>query len=169
MRGSPGVARHVHFAASARQSWAIAAGEERDMGTMRWQPAWWNDTHDSAWDRVKEAVRRDWEQTKQDLHIKGGHELNQKIDDTVNQARGKEEIPPYDKPNPPKIIGEWNDLELPIEYGYGARTAYGSRYTGWTRELEDTLEREWKAGEAKSGRPWRDVREAVRRGYEYRH
>ena len=49
------------------------------MATMKWQPAWWNDNHASAWDRVKEAMRRDWEQTKHDLHIKGGHELNQDI------------------------------------------------------------------------------------------
>ena len=46
------------------------------MGTMKWQPAWWNEGHASAWDRVKEAMRRDWEQTKQDMKMKGGHELN---------------------------------------------------------------------------------------------
>ena len=44
------------------------------MGTMIWQPAWWKEEHAGAWDRVKEAMRRDWEQTRHDLHVKGGHE-----------------------------------------------------------------------------------------------
>lgn len=139
------------------------------MGTMKWQPAWWNETHESAWERVKEAMRRDWEQTKHDLHVAGGHELNQSVGDTVKQASGSEAIPPIDKANPPKVIGEWNDIELPMEYGYGARTNYGKMHTGWTKELEDTLQREWESGRARTGRSWNDVRDVVRRGYEYRH
>ncbi len=31
------------------------------------RPQWWTDQHTSTWDRVKEALRRDWEQTKADL------------------------------------------------------------------------------------------------------
>jgi len=138
------------------------------MGTMRWQPPWWNAGHASAWERVKESMRRDWEQTKHDLHVKGGHELNQQIGDTVKQAAGKEAIPPHDRPNPPKVIGDWDDVELPLEYGYTARANYGATYTTWSPELENTLKNEWESGRAATGRDWGDVRDHVRRGYEYR-
>ena len=136
------------------------------MGTMKWQPKWWNDEHASAWDRVKEAMRRDWEQTRHDLHIKGGHELNQDVGDTVKQAAGKEAIPHDDRPNPPKVIGTWDDAELPLEYGYGARTKYGT--TAWSSDVEDTLRNEWESGKATTGRDWTAVRDDVRRGYEFR-
>jgi hypothetical protein len=138
------------------------------MGTMRWQPPWWNDQHANSWERVKEAMRRDWEQTKQDLHVKGGHELNQNVGDTVKQAAGKEAIPPADKANPPKVIGEWNDVELPYQYGFGARDKYGSQHTAWSRELEDTLRKEWDTGRDLTHKDWDDVKGYVRRGYEYR-
>jgi hypothetical protein len=138
------------------------------MGTMQWQPAWHTDQHVTAWDRVKEAMRRDWEQTKKDLHLKGGHELNQGVGDTVKQAQGKEAIPDNDKANPPKVIGDWNDVELPVEYGYSARSQYGAKHTGWSRELETTLKDEWETGKAKTGRAWDDVRDHVKRGYEYK-
>jgi len=140
------------------------------MGTMRWQPPWWNEQHASAWDRVKEAMRRDWEQTKQDVHAKGGHELNQQVGDTVKQAAGKEAIPPIDRANPPKVIGDakWDEVELPMEYGFAARAKYGTTYNDWSPELEQTLRSEWDSGRAATGRDWRDVRDHVRRGFEYR-
>ncbi len=138
------------------------------MSATNWKPAWWTEDYDSGWDRAKEALRRDWEQTKHDLHLKGGHELNQGIADTVKQAAGKEEIPPNDRAIPPKVIGEWNDLELPTQYGYGARSKYGSQHTAWTTELESTLRSDWEEGREATGREWNDVREHVRRGFEYR-
>jgi hypothetical protein len=139
----------------------------RTMGTMKWQPAWWNEGHASAWDRVKEAMRRDWEQTKHDLHISGGHELNQGVGDTVKQASGKETIPSNDRPNPPKVIGEWNDVELPHQYGYAARDRYGSAHTAWSRDLEDTLKNEWESNR-EAHRRWEEVKGDVRRGYEFK-
>jgi hypothetical protein len=138
------------------------------MGTMKWQPAWWDDSSMSGWERAKEALRRDWEQTRHDLHIAGGHQLNQSASDTVKQASGKEPIPADDAPIPPRIIGDWNDIELPVEYGYGARSKYGKQHTAWSRDLEGTLQREWESGRAVTGRDWNEVREHVRRGYEYR-
>jgi hypothetical protein len=138
------------------------------MGTMKWQPAWFTDQHATAWDRVREAMRRDWEQTKQDLKMKGGHELNQGVGDTVKQAAGKEAIPSINNANPPKIIGDWNDIELPTEYGYAARSHY-KNHTAWTNELEDTLKSEWGTARDVTGRPWDDVRDHVRRGFEAKH
>ena len=137
------------------------------MGTMRWQPAWWNEGHASAWERVKEAMRRDWEQTKQDLHVSGGHELNQGVADTVKQASGKESIPADDRPNPPKVIGDWNDVELPLQYGYSARDRYGSSHTAWSRDLENTLKNEWESNRD-AHRKWEEVKTDVRRGYEFK-
>ena len=133
------------------------------MATMGWKPSWWRDErHGTAWDRVREAMRRDWEQTLHDVHIKGGHELNQKLGDTVKQMAGKEPMPPIDRPNPPKIVGDWSDVELPIGYGYGAHQEMGG---AWSDDVETRLRGEWERGRA--DRPWSDVRDYVRRGFEY--
>jgi hypothetical protein len=67
------------------------------------QPSWWTEErHGSAWGRVKEAMKRDWEQTKHDLRL-GGRELGQDVDDTVKQAAGKEAIPSRAVPNAPHM------------------------------------------------------------------
>jgi hypothetical protein len=51
-------------------------------------------------ERAKEALERDWEQTKADLPGREGTDLDQDVDDTVKQALGKEPIPPPGHPNP---------------------------------------------------------------------
>ena len=48
---------------------------------------------------VKDALKRDWEQTKHDFSKSKGRELHQDVGDTVKQAAGKEPIPPLDSPN----------------------------------------------------------------------
>lgn len=58
------------------------------------RPSWWNDQHTSDWDRVKEALRRDWEQTKADFKVDGAVDLNQNVADTVKQAVGEQPVPP---------------------------------------------------------------------------
>ena len=51
--------------------------------------------------RVKEALKRDLEQTKHDLTLgKKGEDLDQGVGDTVKQAIGKEPIPPRHIKNP---------------------------------------------------------------------
>ncbi len=137
------------------------------MGTMgKWRPAWWSEqVHGSAWERVREAMRRDWMQTKHDLHI-GGHEMNQSAADTVKQAIAKEHLPDINKANPPKVIGEWDEAEIPYGYGYAARRHFGANYPHWNDALENELEKEWTRGPA--GRDdWNSVRVLVQRGYEY--
>ena len=49
-------------------------------------------------EKVKEALKRDWEQTKHDLTRKGT-DLHQDVSDTVKQATGKEPIPAPSIPN----------------------------------------------------------------------
>ncbi len=124
------------------------------------QPSWFTSAHASAWDRAKEALRRDWDQTKHDLHL-GGHELNQKLEDTVSQTGGTEPIPPIDAPNPPKVIGRWEDAEVAIGFGYACRDHYGQRYPQWTSALESDIKADWKGKE-----PWDRVKLYVRHGYE---
>jgi len=48
---------------------------------------------------AKEALKRDWEQTKSDVPGLEGKDLDQDVDDTVKQATGKEPVPPADRPN----------------------------------------------------------------------
>ncbi|MGQ0506913.1 MAG: hypothetical protein ACT4TC_16505 [Myxococcaceae bacterium] len=50
-------------------------------------------------DRAKEALKRDWEQTKHDFNKKYGHDLDQSIGDTVRQATGSEPLPSGSLPN----------------------------------------------------------------------
>ncbi len=135
--------------------------------TATWQPSWWNQSHGSAWERIKEALKRDWEQTKQDLGLPHGHELNQDVTDTIKQAAGTEAIPPHDRPNPPKVIGSWDDAEGPIEYGYSARNSLGGDDPEWNDRIEEKLRAEWE-GSPDAGKPWRDVKGMVRHGYEYK-
>jgi hypothetical protein len=49
--------------------------------------------------KVKEALKRDWEQTKHDVSKKSGRDLDQDVGDTLKQATGKEPIPPAGVPN----------------------------------------------------------------------
>jgi len=134
----------------------------------RWYPLWWNESHDGTWERIKEAIRRDWEQTKHDLRLDGGHELNQGAADTVRQASGRQAIPENDRPNPPKVIGSWDEAELPIGYGYGARQKYGAKHPIWDDDLEATLRSEWESDKARTRQPWDDAKRLVRHGYEYK-
>jgi hypothetical protein len=139
-----------------------------------WHPTWYKDEHATSWERVKAAVLRDWEQTKHDLHLKGGHYLHQDATDTVKQAMGKESLPPYDQPNPQKVIGEiteeWDHVELPLEYGVAARQQYGKTYRNWDADLEKELQLEWESPKnpAAKAEKWDDVKQLVRHGYDYK-
>ena len=109
-------------------------------------PAWWTDEHSSRWERVKNAFRRDWEQTKYDLGSDQASDLQQSASDTFRQAAGKQPQRGFD------------DLEPAFRYGYGARSQYGS--SAWDADTERRL------GTDYPGDFQRD-REFVRRGYEY--
>ncbi len=137
------------------------------MSSVSWRPRWWDAQDLGAWDRIKEALRRDWEQTKHDLGQAGGHELNQGIVDTVKQAAGAEPIPADDRPIPPKVIGAWDEAEYPIGYGYTARRTFGQEHPTWNEGLELKLRAEWEARKDRELRPWDGVKGFVRYGYEH--
>lgn len=137
-------------------------------GTLlpKWTPQWWNNNYEMSWTRAKEALRRDLEQTKHDLGM-GGHELNQSVSNTVAQASGEEAIPDVNHLNPPRVIGSWDEAELPVGFGYGARLHYGATHPAWNDTIARTLESEWKAAHVATGRAWNDVVRDVRRGYDF--
>jgi hypothetical protein len=129
------------------------------------QPRWWNDSHTSAWDRAKEALRRDWEQTKADFQA-GGVDLHQDVDDTVKQAVGAEPIPPRGVPNVEDRVPSkpsWDEVEPAVRYGFGARYHYRD-HDDWNAEVESKLRADWS--EARSGSTWEQVKVHVRRGWD---
>jgi hypothetical protein len=124
-------------------------------------PSWWNKEHDSAWDRVKAAMKRDWEQTKSDLSAhKAGKDLDQGAGDTVRQAAGKEEIPAANSPTPSKQDRSWDDVEPTYRYAAGAHEQYGKVHPSWNDDLETKLSGEWK--QIEPNRPWDEVKSAAR-------
>jgi len=127
------------------------------------KPSWWTDAHSVTWDNVKDALHRDWDQTRRDLHL-GGHELNQTAGHTMAQATGAEPAPPNDVANPPVVIGRWEDSETAIGFGYAARMHYGERYPDWSPELARQLARDWKS----DSMPWKTFEIYVHHGYDAR-
>jgi hypothetical protein len=107
---------------------------------------------------VKEALRRDWEQTKVDLGGRGP-ELRQDIGDTVRQALGREAVPAPGEPNRDE---RWEEVEPAMRYGHGARQEHPEQVE-WNEELELQLRREWE--EMAPSRLWHDVRQFVHRGW----
>jgi hypothetical protein len=128
-----------------------------DLDVMQKNPKWWNNQHESAWERVKAAFKRDWDQTKHDM---SGRQPNtdQQVGDTVKQAAGKEAIPPRGKPN-------YEETEDAYRFGYGARSQYSNRFPRWDNSLEAQLERDWR--ETYGDRAWISYREAIRYGWDY--
>jgi hypothetical protein len=120
-------------------------------------PKWWNNEHESSWDRVRAAFKRDWDQTKHDF---GGNQpdTDQDVDDTVKQMAGKQAIPPRGQPT-------YEETEDAYRFGYGARSQYAKQYANWDNRLESQLEKDWR--ETYSDRDWTRYRDSIRRGWSY--
>ena len=112
-------------------------------------PTWWKEPHESAWTRVKDALKRDWEQTKNDLSRDAGQDLGQTAGKTVKEALGKE---PHGKD------AKWDEVEHAHRFGVGARR----QYPKWD---DKAMADEWTS--LKDGRKWEDVAPHVKRGFEY--
>lgn len=122
-------------------------------------PTWWTAENDSAWDHVKMAMKRDWDQTKHDM---GGNEpdTNQNVGHTVKQATGNEAIPPRSVPT-------YDDFETAHRFGYGARSKYGSIHADWDDELETSLKRDWEEIAPARKQTWAQDRTAIQYGWNY--
>ena len=104
-------------------------------------PAWWNSEISTGWDRAKEAMRRDWQQTKHDFDKKRGRDLGQGMGDTVSQAAGKSAIPARGVANPPEPM-DFDMAEPALRYGFAAATHYHA-HAVWNDALEAKLHKEW--------------------------
>ncbi len=111
------------------------------------------------WAPIKEALRRDWEQTKHDLGLKWAADLNQNVGNTIAQAVSVEPIPTRHVANQPDV---WSD-EAAIRFGYGCALSATYHQDEWNGSLERCLETDWHA--LATGRTWPDVRLAVRYGW----
>jgi hypothetical protein len=124
-------------------------------------PSWWTESHTKGWDRVKEAFRRDWEQTKADLSKTKGQELNQQVGDTVKQAVGAETIPAGGRPN---HAAGFEQVEQAYRYGHAARQQYGKGNSApWAPELEDRLEKEWTGLGANQS--WKEAKPSIEKAW----
>ena len=118
----------------------------------RADPSWWSEEHESAWERVKAAFRRDWQQTKHDF---GGDapNLNQDVPDTVGQAAGT-------RPIPPENVSNFEDNEPAYRFGYAAHRYHRTGFPEWNTELEQRLQADW-------GTDYDRYRTAIRQGWDY--
>lgn len=131
------------------------------------RPTWYSDADDSAWSRVKEAFRRDWQQTEHDFGA-DVPDLDQQVRDTVAQATGSKPIPPGNMPTPhaPKSTSSYQDRDEPdYRYGYAAYRHYVPQSDApddaWENS-EDTIRNKWN-----NPSEWEQRREAIRRGWDY--
>jgi hypothetical protein len=122
-------------------------------------PKWWTTENETAWDRVKLAFQRDWDQTKHDL---GGDEpdTRQTIGHTVKQAGGTETVPPRGEPT-------YEEFEPAYRFGYGARSKYGGDYVEWDDKLENQLKQEWEQIAPARKQTWMQDRAAIRYGWDF--
>lgn len=127
-------------------------------------PPWWGDYHRSAWERLMEALRRDWEQTKADLTASRGQDLHQGALDTVKQALGLSRIPLFtSEPTEHPVQDHWYHVHRAVRYGYGSYLQY-DEHEEWSGELESKLQAEWE--EMKSSHRWDSAREHVVAGWQ---
>lgn len=133
------------------------------------------DKHLAAWDRAKEALRRDWEQTLSDLSS-GGASLNQSAADTVKQATGAAPVPARQAKTHPDASAdvarqrgriadlrrEWGQVEPAVRYGYGARLEHDDDV--WDERVEGRLMIGWE--EMHAGGVWEEARPFVRHGWD---
>jgi hypothetical protein len=121
-------------------------------------PSFWTDEQQSAWDRVKDALHRDWLQTKADFHLRGGAEIDQTAKDTMKQAAGKE-------PGPATAEGRigWEHARHAIRLGHGAAT-FWTWEASFSDELEARVRAEWEA--LGTGISWEEARPLIRHGWE---
>ena len=121
-------------------------------------PGWWGADIESAWNRVKDAVKREW--TQYDLGPFGKADLNQPIGGAVRQAQSWEDIPPHGKP-------KYDEIELAFRFGYGAHVQFGGNHASWDKDLVEFLREEWEKLPANQRRSWMEDRTTIRYGWEF--
>lgn len=106
---------------------------------------YWKTNYESGWERFKDAMAADWEQTKHDFGSDTARDLKQDVDDTVKQMAGKQPIP---------------DTERLEAYRYG----YSAALSNENRKWDDTVDTELRTNYV--GDYDRDVPH-IRRAYDH--
>jgi hypothetical protein len=107
---------------------------------------YWKTNHESGWERFKDAMAADWEQTKHDFGSDSAKDLKQDVDDTVKQMAGKQPIPDVDR------------VEA-YRYGYSAAVSHNR---GWDENIDSELRINY-AGDYERDLPY--IRRAYDRQY----
>jgi hypothetical protein len=119
-------------------------------------PIWWDSDNDFAWDHVKLAMKRDWEQRKYGQKPN----TNQNIGYTAKPTSSIELIPPLGQ-----LIFE--ELESAYRFGYGAHLKFGSKYPEWDNNLEIRLARDWRTMDPTRQQTWEQDRDAICYGWNF--
>lgn len=110
------------------------------------RPQWYTDEDDSTWNRIKNAFKNDWEQTKNDFGSDRARDLDQDVDDTVKQAAGADNA--------------FENREQAFRFGHAARRNFGSDHPTWNSDLESRLRDDYEGDFARD-------RDSIRHAYEY--
>lgn len=119
---------------------------------MSHRPSWYTNDHDSSWERVKSAFRRDWEQTKHDFGSDSARDLDQDAGDTIRQASGSG--------GSDRGADTFDNREPAFRFGHAAQTQYRSQHPTWNDDLESSLRNDY-------GSDFDRHRNDIRYAYEY--
>ncbi len=121
-------------------------------------PTWWEDSHESGWQRARSAMRRDWDQTKSDFTAgRKGADLNQNVGDTVAQALGKKAIPGPNTPNP-------MTPQESMRHVRNAAKRMDHEAERWAKDAEKAIDKTLTEKTAEAHR-WEDAERPIRYGY----
>jgi hypothetical protein len=115
---------------------------------MTKRASWHTAEHDSAWDRIKNALKNDWEQTRSDFGSKTARDMDQDVDDTVKQAAGSKNA--------------FENREQALRFGYAARQSFGNDYPSWNDDLDRRLRSDYPDDYDRD-------RDSIRWAYDYKY
>lgn len=141
---------------------------QHDAQKLAGKPRWWTASHNSAWEHVRDAVKREWEAAER--HSDVDQEVDTASEHTLGDTRfdsGEPRNVEVDRaaeiPDDDFEPASFEHIEPALRYGAGARQQY-PEYTVWTEDLEARLRRDW--GEANDESAWGRIKAYVRRGWE---
>lgn len=129
----------------------------REMNTWN-NPIWWNQMHDRAWERVKDAFKRNWNQKNYEYGV------HPEVDQSRHTAK---ELTNRNVLNILSRLAFYEEAEPAYCFGYGARLHYGVRFSEWNVELEFRLKADWEMADRRRRSRWLQDRELVLRGWDY--
>ena len=123
-------------------------------------PKWWSQENEAAWERVRPAMKREWDETEHDVETSGNPDTNSISSHMARQARGKQATLPQNQLT-------YEEMEPAYRFGYGARLAYRAEYPQWDDLLERRLREDWRILDPARNHRWEKFRDAVRFGWDF--